>query len=758
MSSQTFRRGTPALPDQSELRSARRSKNPPPTGDSPVAVNRGFRPDVEGLRALAVIAVIVDHLVGWPSGGFVGVDVFFVISGFLITGLLLKEYERTRKISFLDFYKRRVRRIMPAALLVLVVTTAVSFLVFNVVRAQASLWDALWSALFVSNWHFASAGTDYFAADGPISPFRHYWSLSVEEQFYVVWPVLMVLVIMLVRRRTKSRRERARLVPLAMGLTVGALIVASLAWGFYETSARPTVAYFSTFSRAWELGIGALLAIFAARIGTLPAALRPVLGYVGLAGIVASFFVIAGDRAFPVPSGLLPVLSTALVIASGIGGVSKAMAPITNPVTTYIGRLSFSLYLWHFPAIILLASVLGTGTLPFYGAAVAATLVLATASFHLVEDPIRRSDWLDPKKSPNRRSSKARLRTAVASLSVVAVAVVGVVALAVVRDEPGGSTQIPGGTQASAEPQAPVEATGTALETRTQQITEALAADEWPALDPAVESFGDFGRDVIAPEWAGDGCLGADLPRVKDAVENTEHCVYGNASAGPEKTAVIFGDSLAISYAPMLRTSLGDDWKVRVLTMARCPASTVTSIDTDGSEYTECGEFRTWALGEMNATKPALILVSEALDNSYLSSKATGAAADREWQAGALTTMQSLKTAATDVVVLSRPPAATALVECKTPTSSPDDCKSEVSPSFISHARVMQAAATEVGAPVQFVNTQGWFCSQGTCPAFVNGIPVRGDSSHLTARQSADLAPIMSDLLATLGSEEPAAG
>jgi hypothetical protein len=273
-----------------------------------------------------------------------------------------------------------------------------------------------------------------------------------------------------------------------------------------------------------------------------------------------------------------------------------------------------------------------------------------------------------------------------------------------------------------------------------------------------VESFGDFGRDVIAPEWAGDGCLGADLPRVKDPIANTDHCVYGNASAGPEKTAVIFGDSLAISYAPMLRTSLGDDWKVRVLTMARCPASTVTSIDTDGSEYTECGDFRTWALGEMNATKPALVLVSEALDNAYLSSKATGAAADREWQAGALTTMQALKTAATDVVVLSRPPAATALVECKTPTSSPADCKSEVSPSFISHARVMQAAATEVGEPVQFVNTQGWFCSQGTCPAFVNGIPVRGDSSHLTARQSADLAPIMSDLLATLGSEEPAAG
>ncbi len=257
MSSQTFRRGTPALPDPSELRSAPDDKNPPSEGDSPT-VNRGFRPDVEGLRALAVVAVIVDHLFDWPSGGFVGVDVFFVISGFLITGLLLKEYERTKTISFLDFYKRRVRRIMPAALLVLVVSTAVSFLVFNVVRAQASLWDAIWSALFVSNWHFASAGTDYFASDGPISPFRHYWSLSVEEQFYLVWPVLIFLVITFARRRTpKNRVKRARLFTQTIGITVGVLIVASLAWGFYETSARPTVAYFSTFSRAWELGIGA---------------------------------------------------------------------------------------------------------------------------------------------------------------------------------------------------------------------------------------------------------------------------------------------------------------------------------------------------------------------------------------------------------------------------------------------------------------------------------------------------------------------
>lgn len=249
----------------------------PALGKSKAAV--GKRPDIQGLRAVAVIAVIFDHLLHWPSGGFVGVDVFFVISGFLITGLLLREHDRTGRISFASFYKRRIRRIMPAAITVLVVTVAATFLVFNAGRAQQSAIDALWSLLFSANWRFAAAGTDYFQASGPVSPFQHFWSLAVEEQFYFVWPALMALIFWAASQSSISSTK----VRQTVGLTMLGIVAASFAWAMSESISNPTIAYFSTFSRAWELGVGALLAVIAPLLTRLPSALRPVLGWAGLA-------------------------------------------------------------------------------------------------------------------------------------------------------------------------------------------------------------------------------------------------------------------------------------------------------------------------------------------------------------------------------------------------------------------------------------------------------------------------------------------
>ncbi|WP_162237669.1 acyltransferase family protein [Agreia sp. Leaf244] len=176
-----------------------------------------FRRDIQGLRMVAVVVVIFDHLIGWPTGGFIGVDVFFVISGFLITGLLLREHDRSNTISFIGFYKRRIRRILPAATLVLVVTVVVAFVVFNVSRATQTFWDGIWSFFFAANWRFASAGTDYFQADGPVSPLQHFWSLAVEEQFYFVWPWLMLLIFILGGRAAKWNTKAAhRAIGIAM--------------------------------------------------------------------------------------------------------------------------------------------------------------------------------------------------------------------------------------------------------------------------------------------------------------------------------------------------------------------------------------------------------------------------------------------------------------------------------------------------------------------------------------------------------------
>ncbi|GAA2966131.1 hypothetical protein GCM10010459_23210 [Microbacterium schleiferi] len=198
------------------------------------------RRDIQGLRALAVLAVLGAHAVGWPAGGFVGVDIFFVISGFLITGMLLSEIRRYGSVSVGGFYARRARRILPAALVTLGAVVGAAFALFNTVRADQTLWDAISAALFVSNWRFAAQGTDYFHAADAVSPLQNFWSLSVEEQFYLAWPGLLVILVLLVPVAAR-RGAAARVV---VGIAAGAIVAASFAWALTQTEARPTLAYF----------------------------------------------------------------------------------------------------------------------------------------------------------------------------------------------------------------------------------------------------------------------------------------------------------------------------------------------------------------------------------------------------------------------------------------------------------------------------------------------------------------------------------
>ncbi|WP_166391156.1 acyltransferase family protein [Nocardioides ochotonae] len=354
------------------------------------APKTGKRLDIQGLRAVAVLAVVADHLFEWPSGGFIGVDVFFVISGFLITGLLLREYERTGHISFVEFYRRRVKRIVPAATLVLAITVAASLVLLSIERTKEIAYDALSGFFFFANWRFAASGTDYFQEGLPPSPLQHYWSLSVEEQFYFVWPWVMLGLMLLGTRLFGLGRQHVRVVA---GTAIVLVTAASFGWAMWETQDNPTVAYFSSLSRAWELGIGALLAVVATKVRIGSVALRTVLGYVGLLGIAVSLFVVPDSPGFPAPWAALPVLATALVILAGIGGPQPYLYPLTNRVAGYIGDISYSLYLWHFPVIILLAALVETGTMTYYAIALVLMFAASIASFHLIENPARQHEW-----------------------------------------------------------------------------------------------------------------------------------------------------------------------------------------------------------------------------------------------------------------------------------------------------------------------------------------------------------------------------
>lgn len=301
------------------------------------------RLDIQGLRMVAVLTVFASHLWDWPRGGFVGVDVFFVISGFLITSNLLRSAERDDSRSarsfFWSFYWGRIRRIVPAATLVLILTCVAAALMFLALRANEVFVDAGWAFAFLSNWWFAIKDTDYFTADDSVSPLQHYWSLSIEEQFYFVWPAVIFLISAYVHRKAWTHDDRMRIAAYVMG----SIVALSFAWALFETFTSPTWAYFNTFSRIWELGVGALIACIAGRLQHLPGNLRPVVSWAGIGLIAASIFTISDDAGgFPAPWALLPVAGAGLVITAGIGAEPQYQAFLRNPVSGYIGNISYS--------------------------------------------------------------------------------------------------------------------------------------------------------------------------------------------------------------------------------------------------------------------------------------------------------------------------------------------------------------------------------------------------------------------------------
>ena len=286
------------------------------------------RADIQGLRAVAVLLVALNHAgIPFLSGGYVGVDVFFVLSGFLITGILLSQAERNGYVSLTEFYVRRARRILPAAVLTLVVTSIAAHHLLNFVRARSVVEDSVWASLFAANIHFARQGSDYFAQGQPPSPILHFWTLSAEEQFYLVWPTVLSLVLFgaLFGRRLRLRRSvgaptirrpalgRALIVVVAAG-------TASLIWSIYSTRTSPTAAYFSTPARAWELALGAALAVVASTPRRVPARLRVVMGWAGLVAVASAAVLFSAETAFPGYAALLPALGAALVIGAGLRG------------------------------------------------------------------------------------------------------------------------------------------------------------------------------------------------------------------------------------------------------------------------------------------------------------------------------------------------------------------------------------------------------------------------------------------------------
>jgi peptidoglycan/LPS O-acetylase OafA/YrhL len=350
--------------------------------------DRKFRPDVEGLRAVAIVLVVLFHAgVPWLTGGFVGVDVFFVLSGFVITGLLLREHAVSGKTRLLAFYGRRSRRILPAATLVIIATVLAAYHWLGFLTGNDTAGVGRTASLFYSNFHFIATGTNYLASQAPPSALQNFWSLSVEEQFYIVYPTLFILACLCWRRID----VRLKLVAL---LTCG--IAASLAWSIHQTSTDEIAAFFSPFTRAWELALGGLVAVASPQLAKIPRTIALAMSWVGLAGIAVAAILYSSTTTYPGSAAMLPVFGAALVVAGGtarprLGGELL----LRLPPFQWMGKLSYSLYLWHWPILIIAAQYAGHSlSVEDNLLWVLLALGLSVASFFLVENPIRHSRFL----------------------------------------------------------------------------------------------------------------------------------------------------------------------------------------------------------------------------------------------------------------------------------------------------------------------------------------------------------------------------
>ncbi|WP_448613870.1 acyltransferase family protein [Modestobacter sp. URMC 112] len=696
---------------------ARTGTGPTATAGDPDRAGH-FRGDIQGLRAVAVGLVVAAHLLGWPRGGFVGVDVFFVISGFLITGLLLRELERTGRISFRDFYVRRVRRILPVALVTLLVTVAAMQLLIGGSRAQQTLVEAGFAAVFAANVHFAAAGTDYFAASAPPSPLQHFWSLAVEEQFYVVWPVLLLLVALAAARL--ARRPRP-----AVAVASAVVVVASLAWSVVGTTLSPETAYFSTATRAWELGVGALLAVGARRIAALPVPALTLAAWTGLLGIAAAALLVTDDTAFPGFAAALPVGGAALLIAGGsrAGRWAPGELFLSHQPFRYVGDVSYSLYLWHWPLFVVATALVPLDSPVSRLALVAAALALAATSYHLVEQPVARSGWLLREDEKWRRHTSAGTSDHRPLTPRTAWAV--------------GLSLLAAGTVTGALLGTPTAATAVAdtADDRPldEQIDGALTAESWPALEPSIDEVlsGSRTPEDVRP------CAGAvDL--------DVEECTWGPASA--DRTAVLIGDSTAVAYVPALQEfveSADGEWRVVSAAMNGCEFVDVT-IPHSTSVDAACPERKDDAVALVERLQPDLVVVTHAYighedaDGQELTPAA--------WATSLEGYLEQFSADAGELVLMAPPPQGRNPEECYTRLSSPKDCVSSVNDEWSELAAAEEGMARSLGAV--YVDSRPWFCSDdGECPIFVGSTLTRFDGLHVTADYARKIAPTMAEAL-----------
>ncbi len=724
----------------------------PPRRRTPTAATATKRLDLQGLRALAVLVVVLNHAnVSFVGGGYVGVDVFFVLSGYLITGILLREGfggdgGAVGRISLKGFYYRRVRRILPAACLTLVVTSIGVFVIYDVARAdflqtKVVLLDSLAASLFYANIRFAATTTNYFAAASTTtpSPLQHFWSLSVEEQFYLLWAPMVACTFYLCRRLTRrgprlSEREREdslrRAATRMIGLLIAGACVVSLVLSIRGTAANPQGAYFSTPGRVWELGCGATIALVAMRTRVLPQILRELLGWIGLAMIVTATLLYTSKTPFPGYAALLPVIGSGLIIVAGMtptpAGVDRILS--VRPLA-YIGDRSYTFYLWHYPVLILAWQATGR-ILP-----VSINLLLLTGAFMLsaftykfYENPLRFARWLRGWRT----------------MAIVPIALTVSVAAVLV----------------------PIGLFESSLAAQAAESAKARVAALTPAPGQPVPT--DLSRSTPIPAVvAAATSVQRNAPLPKAIVPSMQELEHENTTGssgippgcdpafGSGVTGRIcrFGDRSSTRVVAVIGDSHAGNWMHALVVAARAQHFAVVPLNKAGCFVNRintnlpgwpCASWYRWALAQDKALHPVATIVTFELGIRL-----------QQHPASTIRKIGSVLSQVRNGVLIADPPGQDQQppVCLSQSNATMRKCSTRVPSTYLSLMTALSRMTTLTHHPA--IPTLQWFCAYGICPMVIDNTLTTRDKSHMTKEYSTDLAPLLGlelkPILARLG-------
>lgn len=666
---------------------------------------RQIRPEVQALRAVAVAAVVLYHF--WSpviTGGYVGVDVFFVISGFLITGQLLREVSRSGRIGLAQFWARRARRLLPASLLVLLIT-AVGVLIW----VPEIFWvqffrETIASALYVENWVLSGDAVNYLAANDVPSAVQHYWSLSVEEQFYVVWPLAILIALWCARRlRWFSGRW-------AVLIVLSAITGVSLAYSVYLTETSPAPAYFVTPTRAWEFGLGGILAVIIARFDGRFGRTRPVIAWVGWAAIGYAVLRFTASTPFPGYTALLPVVGTLAVIWAGTpsGWLAPTWIVGWRPIQ-WVGDVSYSVYLWHWPLLVIAPYVLGYAqlALPEKTSLLALTMVLAYLTKRWVEDPVR----------TNRRLAirKARWTYFAATAAMIAVIVPSLVGSAIVQ------ANVTRDNAARA-----VLAKSPCFGAASLEHANLCGSASFPVISP---------DPALAPQDSPD--IYFANPPCFATGEQVASCSFGDPRS--RIRVALIGDSHAAQWEPALKEiAERRGWNLTLYLKTNCAFADVRR----SAAYASCDVWSQNVSKRLAQAVPFnVVLTSFFADNMNIeihNRSLTEAAAKRGFQDA----WKPLVDRGSTVIVLRDIPHMLSSTTVCVATSG-DSRRCDVPRSAATAAPDLEYDAAGGLRGVLRLDLTHVFCGISTCDAVIGGVAVRTDPYHMTKTYAATTTPYL---------------